>query len=70
MAAAETIVSLAIGADPLPAKPIEWEYHNKDKAIQRLDVSTIQASHRVDWDAEYIIRLGLPGERAEDAAPV
>ena len=70
MAAAETIASRAIGADPLPAKPIEWEYHNKDKAIQRLDVSTIQASHRVDWDAEYIIRLGLPGERAEDAAPV
>jgi hypothetical protein len=70
MAAAETIASRAIGADPLPAKPIEWEYHNKDKAIQRLDVSTIQASHRVDWDAEYIVRLGLPGERAEDAAPV
>ena len=70
MAAAEMIASRAIGADPLPAKPIEWEYHNKDKAIQRLDVSTIQASHRVDWDAEYIVRLGLPGERAEDAAPV
>ncbi len=70
MAAAETIASRAIGADPLPAKPIEWEYHNKDKAIQRLDVSTIQASHRVDWDAEYIIRIGLPGERGEDAAPV
>lgn len=70
MGAAETIASRAIGADPLPAKPIEWEYHNKDKAIQRLDVSTIQASHRVDWDAEYIIRLGLPGERGEDAAPV
>lgn len=70
MGAAETIASRAIGADPLPAKPIEWEYHNKDKAIQRLDVSTIQASHRVDWDAEYIIRIGLPGERAEDAAPV
>lgn len=70
MGAAETIASRAIGADPLPAKPIEWQYHDKDKAIQRLDVSTIQASHRVDWDGEYIIRIGLPGERAEDAAPV
>ncbi len=70
MAAAETVASRAIGADPLPAKPIEWEYHAKDKAIQRLDVSTIQAQHRVGWDAEYIIRIGLPGERAEDAAPV
>ncbi len=70
MAAAEMIASRAIGADPLPAEPIEWEYHAKNKDIQRLDVSTIQASHRVDWDAEYIVRLGLPGERAKDAAPV
>lgn len=70
MAAAETIASRAVGADPLPAKPIEWDYDAKDKAIQRLDVSTIQAQHRVGWDAEYIVRLGLPGERGEDAAPV
>jgi mono/diheme cytochrome c family protein len=70
MAAAEMIASRAIGADPLPAKPLEWDYHAKNKDIQRLDASTIQASHRVDWDGEYIVRIGFPGERAEDAAPV
>jgi mono/diheme cytochrome c family protein len=70
MAAAETVASRAVGADPLPVKPIESGYDAKDKAIQRLDVSNIQAQHRVGWDAEYIIRLGLPGERSADAAPV
>ena len=30
----------------------------------------IEATHRVDFDGEYIIRFGLPGERAEDAKPV
>ena len=67
--AAEQIAARAIGADPLP-KPIEVEYHNKDKRIRRVDVSTIEATHRVDFDAEYDIRIGLPGERAADAKPV
>ncbi|HEY1759573.1 MAG TPA: DUF1592 domain-containing protein [Bryobacteraceae bacterium] len=67
--AAERIAARAIGADPLP-KPIEVEYHNKDKRIRRIDVSTIEATHRVDFDAEYDILIGLPGERAADAKPV
>ena len=69
LAAAERIASRAIGADPLP-KPLEAQYHLKDKTIRRIDVSTIEATHRVDFDAEYIIRIGLPGERAADAKPV
>ncbi len=67
--AAERIAARAIGADPLP-KPIEVEYHNKDKRIRRVDVSTIEAVHRVDFDGDYDIRIGLPGERAADAKPV
>jgi mono/diheme cytochrome c family protein len=67
--AAERIAARAIGADPLP-KPIEVEYHNKDKRIRRVDVSTIEATHRIDFDAEYDIRIGLPGERSADAKPV
>lgn len=70
MRAAERIASRAIGANPLPKKPVEAEYHSKDKSIQRVDRSTIQASHRIDWDGEYIIRIGLPGERSADSPPV
>ncbi len=70
MAAAERIASSAIGADPLPASPVEAEYHRKNRTIRRIDVSTIEALHRVEWDGEYIIRIGLPGERPKDAKPV
>ncbi|MEZ5352723.1 MAG: DUF1592 domain-containing protein [Bryobacteraceae bacterium] len=67
--AAERIAARAIGADPLP-KPLEVEYHSKTKTIRKPDVSTIEATHRVEWDGDYTIRIGLPGQRAEDAPPV
>lgn len=70
MAAAETIASRAVGADPLPKKPLEIAYSTKDKTIRRRDRSTIEATHRVEWDGEYTIRFGLPGQRTADAAPV
>jgi cytochrome c5 len=70
MDAAETIASRAMGADPLPKKPLEAQYHTKDKTIRRLDLSTIEATHRVEWDGDYTIRIGMPGERAADAKPV
>ncbi len=69
MAAAERIAARAIGADPLP-KTFEVSYHARDKRIRRPDASTIEATHRVDFDAEYLVRFGLPGERAADAKPV
>jgi len=68
--AAETIASRALGADPLPAKPVDFEYHSKNKTIRRIGRSNIEVTHRVDWDGEYEITIGLPGERAKDAAPV
>jgi mono/diheme cytochrome c family protein len=68
--AAERIAARAIGADPLPKKPLEVEYHAKDKRIRRPNPSSIEATHRIDFDGEYIIRFGLPGERAADAKPV
>jgi mono/diheme cytochrome c family protein len=70
LAAAESIASRALGADPLPKKPVSTEYHAKDKRIQRPDYSHIEASHRVEFDGEYIIRFGLPGERSASAKPV
>jgi hypothetical protein len=35
MDAAEIIASRAMGADPLPKKPLEAQYHTKDKTIRR-----------------------------------
>src|SRR5262249_6055511 len=70
LAAAERIAARTLGADPLPPKPLEAEYHAKNKAIRRPDVSTIEATHRIEWDGEYIVRIGMPGERAADAPPV
>lgn len=69
MIAAERIASRAIGADPLP-KPIEADYHSRDKRIKRLDRSTIEARHRVEFDGEYIVRIGMPGQRGADGKPV
>lgn len=68
--AAERIAARAIGADPLPKKPLEFEYHAKHKTIRRPDFSNIEATHEIEWDGEYIVRIGLPGERAADAKPV
>ena len=70
ISAARTIAARAIGADPLPPKPIEIEYSTRLKNIRRLDKSDVEATHRVDFDAEYDIRIGLPGQRAADAKPV
>jgi mono/diheme cytochrome c family protein len=70
MDSAERIAARAIGADPLPKKPLEVEYSRRYKNLQRLNVSTVDATHRIDWDGEYIIRFGLPGERSADAKPV
>jgi hypothetical protein len=67
--AAETISARALGLESLPKKPLEFEYHTKDKRIRRPNPSLIEARHRVDWDAEYEITIGMPGERP-DGKPV
>ena len=68
--AAETIAARAMGADPLPKKPLEVQYHTKDKTVRRLDFSSIEVTHRVEWDADYTVRFGMPGQRTADAKPV
>lgn len=69
MAASDRIASRAFAIDPLP-KPVEVQYHTRDKRLTRLDLSTVEARHRIEWDGEYIVRFGLPGERAPDGKPV
>ena len=67
---AEVIASRAMGADPLPKKPIEITCELKTKNLRRLDFSTVEASQRLDFDGDYTVRFGLPGERAADAKNV
>jgi mono/diheme cytochrome c family protein len=68
--AAETIASRAMGADPLPKKPLEITNDLKTKTLRRLDYSTVEASQRLDFDGEYNVIFGFPGQRAVDAKPV
>ncbi|MEO5922324.1 MAG: DUF1592 domain-containing protein [Bryobacteraceae bacterium] len=62
--AAQTIAARAIGADPFP-KAFEVEYAFKDDRVRRVNRSTIEATHRVEFDAEYDMRFALQGERKE-----
>ena len=70
ISAAETISRRALAADPLPARPVEAIYEGKAKTIRRLGPGMIEARHRVEWDGEYTVRIGLQGERPEGSAPV
>jgi len=64
MQAARAIAARAIGADPFPT-PFEVEYAFKDARVRRVDSSTIEATHLVEFDAEYDLRFALQGERKE-----
>jgi len=67
--AAQRIAQRAIAAEPLP-KPIEKEYSLRFRNLRRLGPSNVEATHRLDFDADYKIRVGMPGQRAADAKPV
>ena len=69
LAAAGTIADRAIATGALP-KPVEVEYSLRFKSLRRLDPSNVEATHRFDFDADYDFRIGLPGQREKDAAPV
>ena len=38
--------------------------------MRRIDPSTIEGTTHIEFDGEYTIRIGLPGERGKDAKPV
>ena len=69
LSAAGRIAERAIATGTLP-KPIEVEYSLRFKNLRRLDPSNVEATHRFDFDADYELKIGLPGQRAKDAAPV
>ena len=73
LGAAERIARWALSTE-LPPKPVEADYRARDRRIRRIDRSTIEAEHRVDFAGDYTVRVGLPGERPKvdgrDAAAV
>ena len=69
LSAAGRIAERAIATGKLP-KPIEVEYSQRFKSLRRLDPSNVEATHRFDFDADYELKIGLPGQRAKDALPV
>ena len=68
MSAAERIARWAMSTE-LPPEPIVDEYRRREGKIRRVDPSTIEAVHRVEYAGEYTVRIGLPGERP-DGRPV
>jgi hypothetical protein len=67
--AAEHIAARAVYADPLP-KPVQAQYGPNQQNIRRVSVTMIEAKHRVDFDGDYTIVIGLPGTRGKGAKPV
>ena len=60
----QRIASRAIGADPLAEAAGGRSTPTRTRKSAASDFSTIEASDRVEFDGEYTIRFGLPGERA------
>jgi mono/diheme cytochrome c family protein len=69
LSAAGRIAERAVATGTLP-KAIEVEYSLRFKNLRRIDPSTVEATHRFDFDADYELKVGLPGQRAKDAPPV
>jgi mono/diheme cytochrome c family protein len=69
LTAAARIAERAVLSEPLPS-PITLEYSLRFKNLRRVDPSYVEATHRIDFDADYDLRIGLPGERPGDAKPV
>jgi cytochrome c5 len=66
MQAAEQIASRAVGGDPLPKPGL----FNKRNRIKRLDTDTIEFKDRIDFDADYTVRVLLLGHRGAKDKPV
>ena len=61
--AAERIARWAISTE-IPPKQIVDEYHLRDRKIRRVDSSTVEAIHRVEYPGEYTVRFGLPDRKS------
>jgi hypothetical protein len=82
LSAAESISERALGLVHLPAKPISTSYADDEHynegipftgtsgSAHRAGNSFIEATHRVEYDGDYVIDAGLAGNRGPDAKPV
>jgi hypothetical protein len=69
LAAAERIAARAVGTVQLPA-PFAVQHGLRLADLRALDRRTVGTTHRSDFDGEYELRVGMPGARPADAAPV
>jgi hypothetical protein len=67
--AAERIAARALDVDTLP-NPAEVERSLRYRSLRRIDPSNVTTTHRIDFDGDYDLRLGLQGQRPADAKPV
>ncbi len=61
--AAEKIASKAVGGDPLPKAVAS-------RGLKRTDLSAVEFSTRAEFDADYLVRVGVKGSRGDDGKPV
>ncbi len=64
--AAEHIASQAVGGDPLPNPGL----FIKRSQLRRFNVSTVEFKDRVEFDADYVLRVRLVGHRGDNDPPV
>jgi mono/diheme cytochrome c family protein len=69
LGAAERIAERALGTTTLP-KPIQVEHRLETETLRRVDPSTVEAKHHIDYDADYELIVGLPGQRPDGSRPV
>jgi hypothetical protein len=67
LSAAEWIASTAVGAVTLPP-PYTVEAHQSN--LTHINIEEMEASHRVKFDADYIVKVRLAGVRPADAKPL
>ena len=69
LSAAERIASTAVGIDPLPA-PTNFEAHESNHTLVRMNGSATQTTHRIEFDAEYSIKVHIAGTRPPTSPPL
>jgi hypothetical protein len=66
LGAAERISARAIGGDPLP----NAGFFTRRDRVRRVGDGVIELRQVVDYDAEYLVRVGVAGHRGADDPPV
>jgi len=69
LAAAEGIAERALATEPLPS-PVKVDYTVKFENLRRVARSLVEATHHIDYDAEYELVVGMPGRRPAGSKPV